>query len=212
MLDRFLVAFADSEAGDDARNKAALERLSRHRIFSRMLPRYPQPESPLERFLYWRIKLWQAWAAPSERQSHSPGLAFPSRQDKITFLLSEYGGYALATQASGEPPENYAKRLLETRKRLEKKGDGRIGLKPDGFLQSLRRALEISHRMRRCAMPDCQRLFLAKRSSDKFCCKFCGAWGKRESKRQSWRKNWKHWPSTRWRTKGRRKEYLRKEK
>lgn len=70
------------------------------------------------------------------------------------------------------------------------RGDFRTGFWPDGFLQALRRAIEIAPDMRRCGNPDCPRpFFLAKRTTSKYCSLKCGLPAKRTSKARYWEKH-----------------------
>lgn len=202
-LDRFLVAFANCGSGDYDLNQRSFTWFRQHRTFSHMLPEHPRqldrPQDKLFLFAYWRSRLRKAWSARSKAL----------RSNQLIFLVSDYGAFTLHVEDSAESPIEDAKRYFKTVYRLAQRGDGRTGLRPDGFLQALRRALEIASRMRQCAKPECShRFFIAKRRSDKYCCKGCALWGKRRSKLKSWGRNWKRWPSTRWRARGGRKKFL----
>jgi hypothetical protein len=122
-------------------------------------------------------------------------------------LFAAYGNFLQKTKSAVKVPSPDWENLNRLYSGAVR-GNLRIGLKPDGFLQAIRRVFEVLPRMRKCGRPDCHHpFFLARRSSDVYCCKDCALWGKRKSNLKSWQKNWKRWPSCRWRAKGGRKKY-----
>jgi hypothetical protein len=197
-LDRFLCAFANYGWPRGVRDRAHIATmdawLRSHKVFSRMIP------GDLPRNPEWNIGDWQMFVRMLYR---SPRY----KTDLAANLFSLYETVLLTFKGAVNPPyldlktrDNYYFRALG--------GETRIGLKPDGFMQVVRRVLEIAPRMRKCGRTDCQHpFFLALRSSDVYCSKECSLWGKRRANLESWRKNWKRWPSSRWRAKGGRKKY-----
>ena len=199
-LDRFLCAFANygwpREASDSGLGAAIDGWLQSHRVFSRMAPAdLPCPSTPGWNTAGWQMLVRMVYKSPRYKT------------DLAANLLSLYGTVLLTPKGAINPlyldvksRDRYYFRAL--------RGETRIGFNPDGFMRALRRVLEVVPRMRRCGRPDCQHpFFLAKRSSDVYCCKECALWGKRKSNLKSWQKNWKRWPSSRWRAKGGRKKY-----
>jgi hypothetical protein len=198
-LDRFLCAFANHgwpNPNVEETREATANWLQANRSFRRMIPAaYGNPL--LSRIGYWQGMLRMLW-----------GLRESKRKNFAVFLVALYSGFILATGYGDDWLSSLGSHYKRVLGRLSEHNDPRIGLKPDGFMQVLRRALEVAPQMQACKNPECGHpFFLARRSSDKYCCKQCALWGKRKSNLESWRKNWKRWPSTRWRAKGGRKKY-----
>ncbi len=183
--------------------KAAGEYFQGRKRLAGMLPLQPRGKTLEGRIFRWLQDLQWAWCGKSAGE----------RRDITTRAFAWYGSYSVASQDDpsmrGERPYLARfSRFERIRKHNLKRTRLIIGLRPDGFLEALRRAAEIAPKMRRCGRPTCEHpFFLARRSSDRYCSKECGLWGKRKAKREAWARNWKRWPSTRWRAKGGRKKY-----
>lgn len=205
-LDRFLCAFANywcAESCTEKGHRLDIERwLRMSKTFSRMAPASSLDTSALPYdALEWQVALQLIWECPE-----------PRRVDFALNLIALYGSFLVAPNDKVNPP-SLRKQIFDGLMVRGGWGDFRIGIWPDGFMQVLRRAVKVAPRMRRCRKPGCEHsYFLARRSSDVYCCKECSLWGKRKSNLKSWQKNWKRWPSSRWRAKGGRKKYPRKGK
>lgn len=201
-LDRFLCAFANygwpKDSSDNNHIVAMDAWVRKHRVFARMAPATSLRSPVLTKGLgEWQGIMRFLWdLPPSERSS----LALS--------IFSWYGAFLQWPTGCGYDRPKFETTIRRLFDRADQRGQTSIGLKPDGFMQALREVLEVVPRMRKCGRPDCQHpFFLAKRSSDVYCCKECALWGKRKSNLKSWQKNWKRWPSSRWRAKGGRKKY-----
>jgi len=121
-------------------------------------------------FIFWQNWLRSAWAERSE-------------VERKNLLLTALAFRSVAMQKSPNLFVNDVKRMVA----YMASGDFRTGFRPDGFLQALRRAIEIAPLMRKCGNPDCARpFFLAKRITSKYCSLKCGLPAKRTSKARYW--------------------------